>query len=114
MNKAQGNNIGFIFFEAEKQKNIKKQGLIQNEIQVLCPSDPKQLFLQPFSKRVIISNLNVILIKTDDEKTFFHQPVDFSRYAFTAGQLQRGRTSGFRRRKRGKQRIARPAGRNGL
>lgn len=85
MNKAQGNNIGFIFFEAEKQKNIKKQGLIQNEIQVLCPSDPKQLFLQPFSKRVIISNLNVILIKTDDEKTFFHQPVDFSRYAFTAG-----------------------------
>ena len=25
MNKAQGNNIGFIFFEAEKQKNIKNR-----------------------------------------------------------------------------------------
>ena len=89
--------------EIQKIKEHKKQGLIQNEIQVLCSSDLKQLFLQPFFKRVIISNLNVILIKTDDEKTFFHQPVDFSRYAFTAGRLQRGRTSGFRRKKRGKQ-----------
>ena len=35
-----------------------------------CSSDLKQLFLQPFFKRVIISNLNVILIKTDDEKLF--------------------------------------------
>ncbi len=25
MNKAQGNNIGFIFLEAEKQKNIKNR-----------------------------------------------------------------------------------------
>lgn len=37
---------------------------------------------------MIISNLNVILIKTDDEKTFFHQPVDFSRYAFTASSCK--------------------------
>ena len=85
MNKAQGNNIGFIFFEAEKQKNIKNRDSYKMKYRFFVRLIQNNYFCNPFFKRVIISNLNVILIKTDDEKTFFHQPVDFSRYAFTAG-----------------------------
>ena len=97
----------------EKTKEHKKQGLIQNEIQVLCPSDPKQLFLQPFSKRVIISNLNVILIKTDDEKTFFHQPVDLAGMLLLLGSCKEDElpVSG---EGTWQTTNCRPAGRNGL
>ena len=50
MNKAQGNNIGFIFFEAEKQKNIKNRDSYKLKYRFFVRLIQNNYFCNPFPK----------------------------------------------------------------
>lgn len=50
MNKAQGNNIGFIFFEAEKQKNIKNRYPYKMKYRFFVRLIQNNYFCSPFPK----------------------------------------------------------------
>ncbi|RGM65057.1 hypothetical protein DWW53_08810 [Phocaeicola vulgatus] len=50
MNKAQGNNIGFIFFEAEKQKNIKNRDSYKMKYRFFVRLIQNNYFCNPFPK----------------------------------------------------------------